>query len=111
MATPPSDIEQVVYDSPLAVDPETLRLRGFQTAEIFRRYGQYVPDLREHIVGPMPPDQFLDQFLPASSEVDSGGRLSSRYAFHKVPPSANTPAEIYHPLVRMVSYCNEHIEF
>ncbi|KAI0688873.1 hypothetical protein C8Q76DRAFT_685963 [Earliella scabrosa] len=91
-------LDQVVYDSPLAVDHHTLQPRGFAPSGMCRRYKHYVLQSRDYILGPMPPDQFLDEFLPVSSLEDRREMTSSRYAFRSVPRTAATPAEIHEPL-------------
>ena len=92
-------LDQPVYDSPLAVDHHTLQPRGFAPGEMCRRYKQYGLQSRDYMLGPMPPDQFLDEFLPVSSSEDTREMTSSRYAFRSVPRTAATPAEIHEPLV------------
>lgn len=100
MASPLSTrtAERVVYDSPLAVD-HSLQPRGFQPSEVCRRYKRYIPESQDYIVGPMPPQEFLDEFLLAT---DQEGMCSPRYAFRKVPSRATTPAGIFEPLVGLL---------
>ncbi|KAI0671005.1 hypothetical protein C8Q78DRAFT_974397 [Trametes maxima] len=55
-----------------------------------------VEEAREYTLGPIPPVEFIDNFL--SPVEDRGGMMSSKGAFKNVPQRADTPAEIYRPL-------------
>lgn len=90
---------QAVYNSPIAVDHRSLQERGFQPRNVFGRYEHHVPESQHYIVGPMPPQQFLDEFLPDTS-TDRGGMRSSKHAFRGVPTHATTHTEVCVPLVR-----------
>ena len=88
-----------MYNIPIALDPLVSQSNGLDPDFAKGRNSDHVLDLKSRTVGPMPMDEFLDYFLPIRFEVDETQRLSSTHAFSKVPPSAETPDEIYKPLV------------
>lgn len=89
-----------VYDCPLAVDPQSLQPRGFELKDVLQRYRRYVPNSRDYMVGPMPAQEFLDEFLPVPSPEQREHMRSPTDAFKAVPSRATASAEIYEPLVR-----------
>ena len=95
-----------IYDCPLAIDPHSLQPRGFEPKDVLLRYKRYVPDSRHYVVGPMPVQEFLDEFLPPSSAEDRSNMRAPTKAFRAVPSRATVPAEIYEPLVRNVQSSN-----
>lgn len=94
-----SEDDACLYNIPMALPDDLLRTRGLQARDAPSRHNRYVQELKEHIVGPMPVESFLDEFLPAAPKAIDKHRLSSWRAFNEVPRNAKTPAEIYEPLV------------
>ena len=89
-----------VHQIPLAIDPNTSHTDDlssrFATAQCLRNF----ESCREHILGPMPPNDFIDTFLQALPKADITCRLSSKDAFRAVPSSADNVSDIWQPLVR-----------
>ena len=88
-----------VHQIPLAIDLDTSHTDGldprFATARCVRNFEA----CRKHILGPMPPNEFLDTFLHALPDADTTRRLSSKDAFRAVPSSADDVLDIWKPLV------------
>ena len=89
----PPPPQKCVYNVPLALDQPLQPLRAKN------RNIEFVDGAREHIVGPMPVRDFLDEFLHLDDEPSRSGLLSSWLAFRSVPTQADTPSGIYEPLV------------
>ena len=84
----------------MALDFSLQRTRGLDPLHAKSRNMYMVERSRTYVVGPMPAEEFLENFLPLARGVDQHPLLSSRNAFRSVPESANTVAEILVPLVR-----------
>ncbi len=90
-----------VYDIPMALDSTLSRVKGLEPGGAPSRNRRHVEDSRQWTVGPMPVEEFLEYFLPLD-EVPSMGRLASYRAFNSIPPRADTPDDLYEPLVRKI---------
>ena len=95
---PQSTIQGAAYDVPMALDDTLFRTDGLEPRLAMSRLRRHVSLAKTHTLGPMPVDQFLEEFLPPSSE-DPEDRLPSVNAFKDVPQSADSPVRIYKPLV------------
>ncbi len=87
----------------MALDPMLLHTNGLDPSFAKSRNSNHVAQLASCTLGPMPPQQFLDYFLPQEAPYDETHRLSSRYAFNSIPSSANDPVDIYIPLVSVLT--------
>ncbi|KAI0632323.1 hypothetical protein C8Q77DRAFT_1279367 [Trametes polyzona] len=87
-----------VYNVPMALDATYSRTDGLDPHFAMVRNQKHVAKVKGCTVGPMPPAQFLDTFLPIHTRRNTTGMLSPRDAFQAVPRSAENPEEIYKPL-------------
>ncbi|KAI0671013.1 hypothetical protein C8Q78DRAFT_974562 [Trametes maxima] len=87
-----------VYDAPMALDEDLSRTHGLAPNIAGARNRGHIWDLRKRILGPMPAEDFVEIFVgpPVS---DAHTPLSAHNAFKSVPPTAETPAQIYEPLI------------
>lgn len=85
----------------MALDSDLSCTDGLEPRLAQARNKQHIFNLRKSIVGPMPVDQFIAEVVGRSSDEDRSALLSARNAFRSVPPSADTPEDIYEPLVRI----------
>ncbi|PIL22446.1 hypothetical protein GSI_15134 [Ganoderma sinense ZZ0214-1] len=69
---------------------------------------EFVDRAQEHIVGPMPVRDFIDEFLHLDDEPSKFGLLSSWRAFRSVPIQADVPSGIYEPLIRAINRRSPH---
>nr|VWO95587.1 Uncharacterized protein [Ganoderma boninense] len=88
-----------VYDVPLALDNTFSHTRGLDPRSAAARNDLHLHDCIDHLLGPMPPQQFLDFFLPWDVPSGRKGRLQSRNAFKDVPLSWNTVDDMYAQLL------------
>ncbi|KAI0643105.1 hypothetical protein C8Q79DRAFT_207288 [Trametes meyenii] len=67
----------------------------------------HIWDMQKHILGPMPVEAFVKAFVgpPVS---DAHTPLSAHNAFKSVPPTAETPAQIYEPLIVTLNKRTKH---
>ncbi|TBU27058.1 hypothetical protein BD309DRAFT_859388 [Dichomitus squalens] len=79
--------QSCVYDVPMALDSTLSRTRGLDPSSAMERNNQHLSDCLDHLLGPMPTDDFLDTFLPLSSQENKSGKARSRNAFKDVPVS------------------------
>ncbi|KAI0671018.1 hypothetical protein C8Q78DRAFT_1033465 [Trametes maxima] len=87
-----------VYDAPMALDENLSRTDGLTPNVAGSRNRGHIWDMRKHILGPMPVEAFVKVFVnPPISDAHTP--LSARNAFKSVPPTAETPAQIYEPLI------------
>ena len=89
-----------VHQIPLAIELDTSRADDLNPRFATARCLQNFEACRKHILGPVPPNEFIDTFLQALPEADITCRLSSKDAFRAVPSSADHVSDIWRPLVR-----------
>ena len=99
LLTMSSAVRACVYDVPLALDDTLSRTRGLDPRSAMARNDYHLHDCIDHLLGPMPPKQFLDVFLPWGVHGARKGRSLSRNAFKDVPLSWNTVDDMYAHLV------------
>ncbi|KAI0655470.1 hypothetical protein C8Q70DRAFT_1020230 [Cubamyces menziesii] len=104
---PQSTIQGAAYDVPMALDDTLFRTDGLEPRLAMSRLRRHVSLAKTHTLGPMPVDQFLEEFLPPSSE-DPEDRLPSVNAFKDVPQSADSPVRIYKPLTKALNKKTQH---
>ena len=92
-------IPACVYDVPMALDSTFSHTRGLDPSSAMSRNDQHLTDCVDHLLGPMPPQQFIDYFLPWDVPGGRKGRLQSRNAFKDVPLSWDTVDDMYVQLV------------
>ena len=92
-----------VYNIPLALDHTLLHTRGPLPHFAKNRNANLLADCQHSIFGPMPPQQFIDHFLPPPIADDRADMLESLDAFKSVPPRGGEASEIYGPLVSTLS--------
>ena len=100
-ASPPAP--SCVYNMPLALDHTLLHTRGPLPHFAKNRNANLLADCQHSIFGPMPPQQFIDHFLPPPIADDRADMLESLDAFKSVPPRGGEASEIYGPLVSTLS--------
>ncbi|OBZ71289.1 hypothetical protein A0H81_08716 [Grifola frondosa] len=82
---------------------------GFEPKESRYRNAKNAQDAEQFILGPMPPQEFLDAFLVDNGASDrTKHRLSHKYAFSAVPPRAVQASEIYEPLIAELNKTTKH---
>ena len=101
LAVPPPP--SCVYNIPLALDHTLLHTRGPLPHFAKNRNANLLADCQHSIFGPMPPQQFIDHFLPPPIADDRADMLESLDAFKSVPPRGGEASEIYGPLVSTLS--------
>ncbi|EIW59668.1 uncharacterized protein TRAVEDRAFT_71650 [Trametes versicolor FP-101664 SS1] len=72
---------------------------GLDPRTAHARNRRHLQTLRKSIVGPIPFDVFFERALGNAISDDRDVLLSSTNAFKSVPSTANTPEEIYEPLI------------
>lgn len=92
-----------VYDVPMALNSTLSRTRGMDPRFATARNQQHLQDCAEHLLGPMPPQQFLDCFLPWDARRTRKGKSPSKGAFNSVPSSWETVDETLEYLVSLLS--------
>ncbi|KAI9062438.1 hypothetical protein FKP32DRAFT_1653023 [Trametes sanguinea] len=89
-----------VYNVPMALDSEGLRTDGLDPLLAYSRNRWHVQESRRCTLGPIPPIRFIDEFLsPLAGRAERKSMLSFQKAFAAIPKRANTPEQIYDPLV------------
>lgn len=91
--------ETSVLNTPLALHENATQTDGFEPKDSKSRYRRFAADMKKNVLGPMPPQDFMDNFMPDRKGSDRSGRLSSKGAFKKVPERAEHESLIYDPLV------------
>ncbi|KAI0632324.1 hypothetical protein C8Q77DRAFT_1060473 [Trametes polyzona] len=86
-----------VYNVPMALDATQSHTEGLDPHFAMIRNNAHIEKVKKCAIGPMPPAQFLDEFLPVPAG-DRTGMLSPKGAFKAVPRSAENPEDIYQPL-------------
>ncbi|KAI0350370.1 hypothetical protein OH77DRAFT_1431108 [Trametes cingulata] len=104
----PSPDAGPVYDVPMAYNEHCTRTRGLELDNVTERRKRDINNSREWTVGPMPVEQFLDDFLPSVPPEKRRDVLSSRAAFKDVPSSGDTPAAIFKPLIAALNKSTKH---
>ncbi|KAI0770200.1 hypothetical protein C8Q74DRAFT_1422593 [Fomes fomentarius] len=94
----PSTFRCSAYDIPLALDNNLSSERGLDPRGAPSRNKIHAQESRHWTVAPMPLMEFMNDFLPMS-EVPSCESLSTQDALSSVPLRADTPAELYQPLL------------
>lgn len=88
-----------VYDAPMALSSDFLSTDGLDPRTARARNRRHFQNLRRSIVGPIPLAVFFERALGKATSDDRNMLLSATNAFKSVPSTANTPEEIYEPLV------------
>ncbi|KAI1793362.1 hypothetical protein LXA43DRAFT_885991 [Ganoderma leucocontextum] len=103
--TPPSYlISSCVYNVPMALDYALEHTRGLEPQHAKSRNLHMVERSRSFIIGPMPVQDFLSQFLPLDRLIDMDPLLAwHKNAFRDVPERAATVAEIQEPLLKALN--------
>ncbi|KAI0755195.1 hypothetical protein C8Q80DRAFT_1094590 [Daedaleopsis nitida] len=96
MSSPTSS--RCVYDIPMTLDATLSHTNGLDPHFTTSRNKRHFLDCKEYIVGPIPPSDFLDFFLPPTTTNDKARFTSTKNAFASIPRSAETAADIYEPL-------------
>lgn len=101
-----SDVDDVgrfcVYDAPMALRSDFSSTDGLDPRTARARNRRHFQNLRKSIVGPIPLPVFFERALGKATSDDRSVLLSATNAFRSVPSTADTPEEIYEPLVRSV---------
>lgn len=90
-----------VYNVPMALDQSLMHSRGWEPERARVKNKRMVEEAKKYMVGPMPPQEFIDHFLDISLSSTIKPIVPTKRAFQTVPSRAATPAEIYEPLVRI----------
>ena len=90
------------YDVPMARDMSQVTL-GLDPNNALTRNLQHVAESRHFTLRSMPTQSFIDTFLPEGN--DRSHYPSSMDAFAEIPAAANSPQQIYEPLVRIPPHC------
>ena len=86
----------------MALDAEPSNIEDLDLSE--GRANCHFNDLVGHVIGPMPPGQFIELFLPRTpGEVDK----VAKNLFQSVPTQAEERSGIYDPLVS--AYVTAHV--
>lgn len=91
----------VIANTPIVVTANSQVTYGFSNKDTASLYMMLADEARRNrnIVGPMPPELFLDTFLHRTT-ISKVGMPSSRDAFKNVPLDAKNEKDFYEPLVR-----------
>ncbi|TFK87926.1 hypothetical protein K466DRAFT_490031, partial [Polyporus arcularius HHB13444] len=87
-----------VYNAPMPQDMLGNTV-GLDANGALARNLKHLAESRQFTLGPMPVQDFLDEFLPESGHGGRGGMLSSEAAFSAVPTRGESSADIYRPLI------------
>ncbi|KAL1950094.1 hypothetical protein VTO73DRAFT_5216 [Trametes versicolor] len=94
------DVERFcVYDAPMALNSDFLSTDGLDPRTGRSRNRRHFRKIRKSIVGPIPLSVFFERALGGAASDDRNMLLSATNAFNSVPSTANTPEEIYEPLI------------
>ena len=88
-----------VYNVPLALDPDGSHEDGLDPRFATARCRDHFASGKEGIVGPMPPLEFIDWYLPPAVPASENQRLSSKNAFNALPSGGVTESDVWRPLV------------
>ena len=88
-----------VYNIPMALDDTLSHTEGLDRQFSRHRCQSHLDDSVNFIVGPMPPSDFLNVFLPSHESHDKSQRMKSENAFQSVPACADSSSAICEPLV------------
>ena len=88
-----------MYDVPMALDSTFSHTRGLDPSSALTRNNQHLHDCIDHLLGAMPPQQFLNFFLPWGASGGRKRRLQSRNAFKDVPSSWTRIVDMHSQLV------------
>ena len=105
LSTMPSGLPPCAYDAPMALDSTFSHTRGFDPLSAMSRNTQHLHNCIDHLLGPMPAQQFLDIFLPWDVPGGRRRRLQSRDAFKDVPLSWTRIDDMYTHLVSSRFLC------
>lgn len=103
--TPKKQIRQTLnnpnlgpYNTPIARNESSCK-DGLQKQNAKIRYPRYAKELLEWCYGPMPPQDFIDTFLPRIKRLGDQSMPAAKHAFEGVPKSPTNEKEIYLALV------------
>ena len=82
-------------NAPLVSHEDTI----FGPNDAEKRYLRFADEAASHLIGPMPVDKFLDEFLPKPTADKP--MPDSKGAFDGVPEKPQNEGQIYAPLVRL----------
>ncbi|KAI0694171.1 hypothetical protein C8T65DRAFT_57867 [Cerioporus squamosus] len=91
-------LTECVYNAPMPQDMLGNTI-GLDTNGALARNLKHLAESRLFTLGPMPVQDFLDEFLPRRSDEGRGSMLSSEDAFSTVPTRGDSSADIYRPLI------------
>ncbi|KAM5531249.1 hypothetical protein V8D89_015086 [Ganoderma adspersum] len=92
-----------VYNVPMALDHNLEHTRGLDPHHAKSRNLHMVDSSKTYTVGPMPVQEFLEDFLPLARPVDNGPLLSHKRAFNTLPERAETVHEVHDPLLNALN--------
>ncbi|EIW53538.1 uncharacterized protein TRAVEDRAFT_52666 [Trametes versicolor FP-101664 SS1] len=90
------------YNVPLARTEDSSQVYGSDPNDSTSRYKRLAHESRDFVLGPMPPQDFLDTFCPCSPELLKK-MPSARGAFDDVPMKADNEKLIYDPLIKALN--------
>ncbi|OBZ71567.1 hypothetical protein A0H81_08676 [Grifola frondosa] len=97
------DHRRAALDTPVTRNENSAQAFGFDEQDAKHRYQRLIDEAKEQVLGPMPIQQFLDEFLPMHDSIEErAGMLSALNAFRNVPESADHERDIYDPLVSLI---------
>lgn len=88
-----------MWDSPLCYHENSSEKFGFSPKSAESRHCRAAKFIANVVLGPMPVDAFLDEFLQRPG-ISLGSMPSADNAFRKVPRKSSSETDIYRPLVR-----------
>ncbi|CCM06785.1 uncharacterized protein FIBRA_09084 [Fibroporia radiculosa] len=94
--TPANSKLKIPYNTPVARNADNDQLFGLDPKHTSARNRRYAIEAQKFFLGPMPAQDFLDDFLPRFSKK---GMPSSKNAFKHVPEMASREQNIYTPLI------------
>ncbi|KAH9849523.1 hypothetical protein C2E23DRAFT_737197 [Lenzites betulinus] len=98
-----------VYDAPMAFDQALSRTAGLDPPFARARQRGLLGDCLQSIVGPVPVNLFIEKVVGTlHPDTDERMRMSATNAFRSVPPTADTPEQIFEPLLVALNKQTKH---
>lgn len=91
------------YDTPIVRNEDSCK-EGFLDPDAKARSKRFAKELKTWYTGPMPEDEFIEEFLPCAFATGDENMPAVEGAFENLPVSPRSEKEIYTPLVSFLVF-------